>query len=139
MSWRLKRIKQEAALAAAQFSVSRKADVDPDAESWVVIYDFPLPNGFNYKTTDILILLPPSYPQTPPDWFYMDPRLQRRDGSRPPHYFEEIRKALSVEGWAAGSLHIIKNWHPSDDPLTGHSLLTVCQLIQEAFERWLRQ
>lgn len=137
-SLRMQRIMQEAVLTAARYSQTHRAKVDTDAGRWVVIYDFPLPSGYNYSKTDILILLPPNYPLTPPDWFYLDPGLRRRDG-KPPHYFhEDIRKAPGIKGWAAGCLHI-RSWMIRNDPLDGHSLLTVCQLIEDAFKRWLRQ
>lgn len=136
MSWRLSRIAQETALAAMRYSMTKQAKFDQDNGNWVVIHNFALPSGYNFNQTDILILLPPSYPQTPPDWFYMDPGLRRRDG-RPPHYFEEAAgRAPTLELWAAGCLHI-RSWRPTNDPLTGHSLLTICQLIQGAFGRWL--
>ena len=138
MNWRIRRIAQETALTTMRYSMSKQAKYDLDNGAWVLIYNFGLPYGYNYDRTDILILLPPSYPQLPPDWFYMDPGLRRRDG-KPPHYFEEaVGRAPTLEHWAAGCLHI-KTWYPADDPLTGHSLLTISQLIQDAFQRWLHQ
>lgn len=153
MGPRLQRIIKEAALAAALFSLSGKAEVDPDG-GWVIIHDFPLPDGFIYRkdektekarSTSILILLPADYPKTPPDWFYMDPTLRREKDNQPPqHYFEQWSERLAPQdprqkGWAAGCVHIRGNWRPSSNPLTGHSLLTVCRIIRETFERWLRQ
>lgn len=138
MSWRLTRIKQEAAQAAFLFTTSRAAEVDLPDGRWVRFFDFALPPGYNYDKTDILILLPPSYPQTPPDWFYLDQGLRRYDGS-PPHVFDRLSSHPPVmEGWAVGSLHI-KTWNPSTDLFSGHSLLSVCGLIEDAFRRWLHQ
>ncbi len=133
MNARLKRIRVEAAYAAARFSRSRKAQVDPQG-GWVILYDFILPPGlYNYETVDILIELPPDYPLIPPQWFYTDPGLRRRDGRDLQHYFEHRLR----NGWAAGCLHI-RTWQPGPDPLHGHSLLTVGQLIYDAFCRWGR-
>jgi ubiquitin-protein ligase len=135
MPWsRLERIRTEAIYAAARYSRSRRVDIDPDG-GWVVIYDFELPPYYNYETVDILIELPPDYPATPPQWFYTDPGLRRRDGKVMSHYFQHQLRERS--GWAACCLHI-RSWAPTADPLQGHSLLSVCRLIYDAFVRWGR-
>jgi hypothetical protein len=87
MDPRLQRIASEAALAAVHYSQSKRASYDDEAGRWVIIHDFPLPRGYNYSSTDVLILLPPNYPQTPPDWFYVDYNLRLANGQRPPHVF----------------------------------------------------
>ncbi|MCS7224889.1 MAG: hypothetical protein NZ959_10085 [Armatimonadetes bacterium] len=91
----LQRIRHKAASAVAFYFLRKRTDVDPDGGG-VVIYDFPLPKGFNYSTTAILLLLPADYPMIPPQWFYMDPKLRRlRDGQRPEHYFERWSDRLA--------------------------------------------
>lgn len=138
MNWRIRRIAQETALAAMRHSITKQGRYDDNNGEWVAIYNFALPFGYNYDRTDILILLPPLYPQSPTEWFYMDPGLRRRDG-RLLHYFEDaVNRAPTLQHWAAGCMHI-HTWHPTTDPLTGHSLLTICKLIEDAFVRWLRQ
>jgi hypothetical protein len=131
---RLDRIRQEAVLTAARFSETKRVRVDPDGR-WAVLYDFRLPPLFNYRTVDVLIELPPDYPLTPPQWFYTDPGLRRSDGGPMPHYLES--RAVRKAGWAACCLHV-RTWRPAPDPLRGHSLLTVGQLIWDAFNRWGR-
>jgi hypothetical protein len=69
MNQRLQRILTEVALAAVRYSATHSAQYDDEAGSWVIIKDFPLPAGYNYTHTDVLILLPGNYPQTPADWF----------------------------------------------------------------------
>jgi len=139
MDARMERIFCEAALAACGFSRSRRADVDPAGGRWVVVYDFPLPRGYNMRTVHLLIRLPADYPLTPPTWFYLPRGLRRADGTQPPHYFEDsyVPPELQVKGWAAGCLHM-REWRPGLDPLRGHSLLTYCEHIRRAFRRWLR-
>ncbi|HEY3412824.1 MAG TPA: E2/UBC family protein [Armatimonadota bacterium] len=136
--WRIRRIRREAALAAAAFSETKTVDVDPDGGTWVVLRDMPLPAGYNRAVTDVLFQLPGSYPRTPPDWFFCDPGLRCR-GRRPGHYFEvrSGRSAPTLRGWAACSLHL-RSWRPSDDPLRGNSLLSLCSLAADAFARWRR-
>lgn len=152
MNARLARIQYEVALAAVRFSHTHSADFDDEAGSWVIIKDFPLPPGYNYTTTDILILLPANYPQTPPDWFYVDHNLRLADGRRPNHVFYQstthdpnVRRdhqamdaPPQMKGWTGCCLHI-RSWKPAANPLDGHSLLSVCALIHGALKRWRRQ
>ncbi|MFN3689634.1 MAG: E2/UBC family protein [Fimbriimonadales bacterium] len=147
MNARLQRIAYEVALAAARYSQTKSADYDDEDGSWVVIKDFPLPPGYNYEQTDVLILLPPNYPQTPPDWFYVDDNLRLADGKKPSHVFynetrfdpNRARRAIDappqMKGWTACCLHI-HSWKPAANPLEGHSLLSVCELIRGALKRW---
>jgi len=149
MDARLRRIHYEVALAAVRYSRTRSADFDDESGSWVVIRDFPLPIGYNYETTDILIVLPTNYPQTPPDWFYVDNNLRLADGRRPNHIFYQytvhdpntraanrrIDAPPQRKGWTGCCLHI-RTWKPSANPTEGHSLLSVCELIRTALERW---
>ncbi len=148
MNARLQRIAYEAALAATHYSQTKQASYDDEDGEWVIIHDFPLPRGYNYTTTDVLILLPRHYPQTPPDWFYVDYNLRLANGQRPPHVFYgdtsydpnrgQFREAPpALKGWTACCLHI-HEWRPAANPLAGHSLLSVCELIKKAFERWRR-
>lgn len=141
MDLRLKRIRQELALAAVRYSNSRRADLDQIGGTWVCLFDFPLPAGYNYATTDILIMLPSGYPETPPDWFYLDTELRKENGAVP-HFFDRDDpryhpdKRPSRQGWAGGCIHIADGWRPTNSITAGHSLLTICKLIQDAFVRW---
>lgn len=144
---RLSRIAKECALSAVHYSTTRRASYDDEDGSWAIIHDFPLPKGYNYDSTDVLVLLPEDYPLTPPDWFYVDNNLRLADGRGPEHLFYE--DAIHIDpneplegqqhpqliGWTACCLHIVE-WKPAGDPLKGHSLLSVCELIKRAFERW---
>lgn len=146
MDARLKRIHYEVALAAVRYSRTHSADFDDESGSWVIIKDFPLPKGYNYETTDILVLLPSNYPQTPPDWFYVDDNLRLANGDKPSHVFYQntahdpnARRPISeppqMQGWTGCCLHI-RSWQPAANPVEGHSLLSVCELIRGALERW---
>lgn len=134
---RLERIQEEAAHAAAHFSLNRAVRVDPEGR-WVMIEQFPLPRGYNYEETSILILLPPDYPLTVRDWFYLDPGIERLDGRQLPHYRTPDEDELEAAGWKAGCLHI-RSWRPAENFWEGHCLLTICRLIYMALERWLRE
>jgi len=146
MNSRIQRIAYEVALAASRYSHTKSAEFDDEDGSWVVIKDFPLPPGYNYERTDVLVLLPPNYPQTPPDWFYVDDNLRLANGAEPDHVFyndtlydpnDELFGSAppQMRGWTACCLHI-RSWKPAANPLNGHSLLSVCELIRGALNRW---
>lgn len=133
---RLQRITEEAVLAAAEFSLNKRVHVDP-AGGWVLIEQFPLPNGYNYEHTSVLILLPPDYPARIRDWFYCDAGIRRKNGTKLGHIIETLTdKEMKRKGWVGACLHI-KRWKPADVITEGHSLLSICQLIAMAFEQWL--
>ncbi|GBC89933.1 hypothetical protein HRbin14_00665 [bacterium HR14] len=142
---RLERIAFELALCVATYSRTKEGTYDDESGAWVIIREFPLPEGYNYETTDVLILLPPNYPQTPPDWFYVDTNLRLANGKKPAHIFyddtHDPNEAIygdqppEMLGWTACCLHI-REWKPAANPIEGHCLLSVCELIKNAFERW---
>lgn len=47
---------------------------------WLIIHDFPLPEGYVQSTAQMAILIPPSYPDVELEMFYVSPPLQRRAG-----------------------------------------------------------
>lgn len=51
---------------------------------WVMILDYPLPEGYNRQATRILLLIPTTYPHTPPDNFYVDSGLKFSPPVNPP-------------------------------------------------------
>lgn len=52
-------------------------DVQP-AGTWtgIIISDYPLPGGFDRTTTDMLVRLPPGFPDAAPDNFWVDPPIK---------------------------------------------------------------
>jgi hypothetical protein len=48
--------------------------------SWLVLYEFFIPDGYNTKKATIAIEIPISYPDTPLDMAYFYPALNRVDG-----------------------------------------------------------
>jgi len=101
-------------------------EVDWDWEDylWVMIKRFPLPEGWNVPYCELLIEIPPGYPQVPPSRFYLPKRLRDRYNRMAGHYFEEPRlNPYSEKGWAWLCLHP-RGWDPSKD-----TILTICEMI----------
>ena len=46
----------------------------------IVVRDFDLPSGFNHKTNDLMVIIPPNYPVAGLDMFYLSPGVERKDG-----------------------------------------------------------
>ena len=44
--------------------------------SWVIIYGFPVPSGYNVQNVDVAITIQPGYPVTQLDMAYFHPHLQ---------------------------------------------------------------
>jgi len=99
-----------------------KLENGPNME-WVVINPFLLPPGWSAKTTRLLVLLPPGYPVTPPDNFYVESGLRLESGAQPASYSEPVSQ-LGQE-WGQFSYHIeAGDWKPATDIVSGHNLLT---------------
>lgn len=103
-------------------------EVEQRGEKGVVLTDFPLPGGkFQVPRADILIVLPPVYPDAPPDMFYAIPHLRLVAGSRSPRATEA---QLNFDGqrWQRWSRHN-DQWRPGFD-----GLWTMVKRIETALE-----
>ena len=56
-----------------------KTTFDPSGR-WVIIQNFPVPDGYNVTSTTLAFMLPASFPTTEIDMMYFQPRLERADG-----------------------------------------------------------
>jgi len=57
---------------------------------WVLIPDYPLPAGrYERDQTRLLFMIPPGYPNTAPDSFFVDIDLKLKGGGPPPHSIQE--------------------------------------------------
>jgi hypothetical protein len=94
---------------------------------WVMIPDFPLPVGWNRQQTKLLFLIPPTYPHTPPDNFYVENGLKLSSGNPILNYTEGA--GVPIGGaWGCFSWHAEK-WHPSDNREDGDNLLTFIRAV----------
>lgn len=90
---------------------------------WILFKDFLLPPGWNRTTTPLLVLIPPGYPMTPPDNFYVPIGFRLASGAMPSN-FNEGQSHLGQQ-WGQFSLHVKKEgWSPKANILEGDNLLT---------------
>jgi hypothetical protein len=95
---------------------------------WVMIPNFPLPEGWNRRQTKLLFLIPPAYPHAPPDNFYAESGLKLSNGNPALNYNEG--DGVPIGGaWGCFSWHAEK-WRPSDNIEDGDNLLTFIRAVK---------
>lgn len=104
-------------------AVSIKTEV-AEAEGMVCIllHEFPLSRKFNKAITDLLIMLPLSYPNGKPDMFWVDSDVLLSGGTTP-QSADQIETHLNRQ-WRRFSWHLTI-WNPSTD-----NILTYLEFIK---------
>jgi hypothetical protein len=87
---------------------------------WVIIYNKPLPSGFQVPVADVAIEIAPGYPTSQLDMAYFWPPLQRPD--RKPIACVQAIEQLDGKSWQRWSRHRIgaSVWVPGIDNLERH-------------------
>src|ERR1039458_10877505 len=47
---------------------------------WLIVHGYPIPEGYNHRTADAALRIPPSYPDDQIDMVYFSPALQLLSG-----------------------------------------------------------
>ena len=50
------------------------------ASKWVIVHWYPVPEGYNHRTADVALRIPPSYPDGDIDMVYFFPELKLVNG-----------------------------------------------------------
>lgn len=90
-----------------------------DESGWtnVVLKDYALPVGFDRESVDLLVRLPPGFPDVPPDMFWVDPQIKvaRTQALAPASAHTETHAGRS---WQRFSRHLQPGvWRPGVDSL----------------------
>jgi hypothetical protein len=97
----------------------------------VVIKDWPLPPGYQTEEADLLLRLPPGFPDAQPDMWWMDPPVARSSGSYP-----EAANLFEVylgRNWQRFSRHLNPGaWQPGRDSLASYLALIRADLNRGA-------
>jgi hypothetical protein len=89
-------------------------EVEEGGQKAVILRSFALPPGrFDALAADILILLPASYPDSPPDMFYALPWLRLVPSNRYPNAADQS-VAFTGQAWQRWSRHN-NAWRPGVD------------------------
>jgi hypothetical protein len=107
----------------------RYPDAKTDSGStYVLVHEIDLPAGWNRARTDVLVLVPPGYPVTPPDNFFVPEGLRLTNGQIPTNYSEGASMLNQI--WGQFSFHS-QEWRPSSQPCEGDSLVTYFALVEK--------
>lgn len=114
---------RERILAELELVKRRFPDVESgDDGSWLLIPDWPLPQGWSCEMTPVLVTIPAGYPTTAPDNFHAADDLCLASGGEPGN--SSRGQALLGRTWRTFSWHLDDNWRPAQDPAAGDNLLT---------------
>lgn len=92
---------------------------------WVMIRTYPLPAGFNYDHTSVIIFLPGLYPLLPPTGFAIRVSNDLTKDGAP-------LRTLAKDGW----LYFPMSYEQQPWRVSEHNLLTVCNRIYEILDRF---
>jgi hypothetical protein len=100
----------------------------------VVLEGFRLPRGLSVATTDMLLRLPPGFPDAAPDMFWCDPPVHRTDGSIINQ--SEVTESYLGRQWQRFSRHLNPGeWRPGVDSVDSFVVLirkTLCEGVRLA-------
>lgn len=99
---------------------------------WLLIHDYPVPEGFTASKTLLALEIPPTYPQAQIDMFYTYPPLGLPSGHPIPSTQISVQvRGLTLNGWSRhrgpGS-----PWDPSTDNVVSHLALVESAMAKEA-------
>ena len=80
----------------------------------VVLPGRPVPPGYNRASVDVLLRLPPGFPDVPPDMWWVDPALVLADGR--PVEATQLTEVYLGRSWQRWSRHFTPGqWRPGID------------------------
>jgi len=93
----------------------------------VLLRSYPLPRGYNKASTDLLLMLPPSYPNGKPDMFWVEGDVLLADGAVPKSA-DPVETHLGRQ-WRRFSWHL-STWNPANDDLRTYIEFVNCRLAK---------
>jgi hypothetical protein len=82
----------------------RKARVLPQPDGWTfVVFDYPIGDGYRPAKAELLVKLPPQFPDASPDMFWVKPAVVTVAGAAPRGTSSEV---LLGESWQRFSWHL---------------------------------
>lgn len=105
-----------------------------DGSRWLIIRDYPVPDGYIERSTTVALMIPPSYPQGEIDMFYVHPHLHLKSGVQIPA--TETLQSIGGVAFQRWSRHrgSIKPWNPRSDNVVTHLALVDTALLKEIGE-----
>jgi len=98
----------------------------------LVIKAWPLPDGYEPREVDLLIRLPPGFPDTQPDMYWCDPPVRLAETGGYPQAADQFEQHLG-RNWQRFSRHLPAGaWHPGRDSLESYVALIRSELARTA-------
>ncbi|MBI5912416.1 MAG: hypothetical protein HY848_21000 [Betaproteobacteria bacterium] len=89
---------------------------------WVIVYGYPLPQGYNVSTVDLALRIAPDYPTAQIDMASFCPALVRADGKGINGLSGHVLDVRNFQQWSRH--RTAQNpWRPGEDDLQSHVLL----------------
>lgn len=86
----------------------------------LIIYEWPLPTGYEPANVDLLVRLPPGYPDSPLDMFWCTPNVLVSATKAPPRA-SEVTETHAGRSWQRFSRHLPPGtWRPGEDDLESY-------------------
>lgn len=105
-----------------------------DGHRWLIIRDYPVPDGYTAETTTMALMIPPTYPQAEIDMFYAYPPLQRKAGGAiPATEATQSIGGLPFQRWSRHRGSVVP-WNPQRDNVVSHLALVESSLAKEVGE-----
>jgi hypothetical protein len=99
---------------------------------WLILYDYPVPEGYNLKSTELALQIPPAYPAAQIDMVYFFPPLVRNSGKAIRALSHQKINGKTFQRW---SRHRNPGeWRPGLDNVATH-LLLVDNWLQNELKR----
>ncbi len=129
-NWMYERVRQEIELLQPRFSNLQYGE----QLNWVHIPEYPLPDLYNKSRTNLLWIIPPGYPQTAPDDFFVDGDLRLKNGDNPPGFNigpnSSSGQAPIPGNWGWFSWHPQQGkWKPAAEIEKGDNLITFLRSV----------
>lgn len=105
--------------------------VHPQVDGWtfIVISEFALPPGYAPRAAELLVKLPPLFPEAAPDMFWLRPAVTLRNGQLPRSTSNE---SLLGGTWQRFSWHLVAGaWRPGTSTLRDFVRCIRARLHQE--------
>jgi len=96
---------------------------------WLLLYDYPIPNGYNVSSATAAVSISAGYPDAQLDMVYFYPSLARQDGQAIGALSSQAIDGKSFQRWSRHRTGA-NPWRPDEDDLSAH-----LPLVQHWLER----
>jgi hypothetical protein len=88
---------------------------------WLIICGYPIPEGYNHRTADLALRLPPSYPDDQIDMVYFSPALALTNGKAIRQLSATTIDSKTYQQWSRHRTPA-NPWRPGLDSISTHLL-----------------